>query len=193
MKTNQKGFSVITVLLLCVVGGIITLAAFAISNYLSYSNYAASIESKLEALFENNKNIMAQGQQRVLEIAQVPGMYRDDYAKLVHDDISGRYGADGAKAQMLWLKERNLNFDSSMHQKIQQEVAAFRIEYQNAQTVMLDVRRQYAESLDRPYDGFWLRLAGRPKVNLDKYKPITTAGVETTYANGREDGPMKLR
>ena len=192
MKTNQKGFAAITVLVICL-GAVFGIAAFAISNFFSYSNYAAGIESRLGGMYENNKNIMAQGQQRVLEIAQVPGMYRDDYAKLVHDDISGRYGADGAKAQMLWLKERNLNFDASMHQKIQQEVAAFRIEYQNAQTAMLDVRRQYIEALDRPYDGFWLRLAGRPKVDLDKFKPITTAGVETTYANGREDGPMKLR
>jgi hypothetical protein len=39
----------------------------------------------------------------------------------------------------------------------------------------------------------WLRIAGFPKVDMTKFKPIVTDAVQDIYKKGKEAGPMKLR
>lgn len=41
--------------------------------------------------------------------------------------------------------------------------------------------------------GFWLNLAGYPKLDLKQFDPIITQRTEDVYKKGKEDGPLKLR
>jgi hypothetical protein len=183
--------------LLAVLGVIITVIILGlvvcISSYINATNYGAAIEAQLNAEYENNKNLLAQGQQKVLEAAQVPEMYRDDFSKIITADVKGRYGPDGSKATFQWLKEHDVKIDAALYEKIQQLIESYRDEFSVGQTKMIDVRRQYEMSLNFFWKGMWLRLAGFPKVDLNKFNPITTDRVEQTYKDGKEAGPMKLR
>ena len=91
------------------------------------------------------------------------------------------------------LKEQNPQLDSSLYKKVQQLIESYRIEFKNAQTKMIDLHRQYESYLQHPWTGFWARMAGLPRVDLSKFKPIITDRVEQVYANGKEAGPLKLR
>lgn len=171
----------------------IALLFIAGSSFITANNYGARIEAQLKGLRDNNMNILAQGQQKVLEAAQVPEMARDDIAKIAKEAITGRYGAEGSKAVFQAINEQNPNVDPKIYQKIQQLIEAYRDEFKNAQTAMIDVRRQYEAEQGVFWTGMWLRIAGFPKVDMSLFKPITTDRVETTYANGKEAAPLKLR
>jgi uncharacterized protein (UPF0333 family) len=161
-------------------------------NYVSYANYGNRTEKALLAKVENNENIYAQGTQKIIEIAQVPTMYVDDVTKVATAAISGRYGADGSKAVFQMLREQNPTLDSSMYTKIQQVIEAFRDEFKNNQTQMLDMKRSYETSLDNVWGGMWLHMAGYPKTDLHKFDIVSTDKAAETFKTHRDTG-IQLR
>lgn len=195
MKNKQFGGAAVLALI-AIVSLIVLVAGIAFASYTSAYNYGNEMDNKLEAIRENNKNIYAQGTQKVLEIAQVPTMYADDFKKIVEADIQGRYGKDGSKATMQFIKEHDIKMDGNvvdMYKKIQQTIEEFRNKFEVNQTNMIDVVRSYKTAIGSLWQGFWLRMAGFPKVDLSQFKPITTDATETVYKNGKESGPLKLR
>ncbi len=171
---------------------LLLLIVLAAASYISASNYGVRTENALRAKVENNENIYAQGTQKVLEIAQVPAMFRDDLAKIVTAAIQGRYGNNGSQATFQWIQEQNPTIDPGMYVKIQQTVEAFRNEFQNNQTQMLQMRATYENALGYFWQGMWLRIAGYPKIDLSKYVIVTTDTARQTFETHRDQG-IQLR
>lgn len=177
-----------------VFGGIVALLALILGGtYISAFNYGNQMEQQLAAQLSNNQNILAQYQQKMLEAAQVPEMYKNDFKEITKAAIEGRYGDGGSQATFQWLKEQNPSLDVSVYAKLQQLIEAGRDEFKLAQTKMIDVKRQYETQLGTFWFGTWLHIAGWPKADLATFKPIITDRVESTYLKGKEDGPLKLR
>lgn len=193
MKKQNGSMSVGAIVGLGFVGLIVAVLVIAASSYIGANNYGARIEAQLNAEYSNNQNILAQGQQKVLEAAQVPTMYKNDFSEIIKADVQGRYGAEGSKATMQWLKEHDIKIDSDLYKKIQQLIEGYRDEFKNSQTKMIDVRRQYEAEQGLFWRGMWLRIAGFPKVDMSKFNPIITDAVEATYKRGKEAAPLQLR
>jgi hypothetical protein len=173
---------------------IILLAAIVVfASYVSDNNYGASVEAELKAARDDNKNILAQYQQKILEATQVPEMYKNDFKEVLSSAMTGRYGPDGSKATMQWIQENNLKFDSSMYNKLQDMIAAGRKDFEKGQTRMIDIRRGYETQLGYFWRGTFLRMAGFPKLDLKEYEPVITQRTEDTFKNNKEDAPLKLR
>lgn len=189
----------VKVALIATIGALVFLLLVALvvwGQYTGAYRYGNKTEQQLTSIRENNQNIYAQGTQKVLEIAQVPGMFKDDYAAVIKADIEGRYGKDGSRATVQFLKEHDIHLDPSMYTKIQQTIEAFRDEFKNNQTRMIDVKRSYTTALGNDYfmgQGWWLNMAGYPKVDLAQFKPIITDATDEVYKRGKESGPLKLR
>lgn len=192
-KFYQRGSSNAVFALILFAVSIIAILAIGAFSYISANNYGASIEAQLNGLRDNNQNVLAQGQQKVMEAAQVPSMYKDDFKEIITADVQGRYGKDGSKATFQWLKEHNVNIDAELYRKIQQLIESYRDEFKVSQTKMIDVRRQYEASLGFFWRGMWLRIAGFPKINMNDFKPIVTDSVEQVYKEGKERAPLQLR
>ena len=188
---QHGGAAVIALVSIAILG--LAIAGICLISYTSAYDYGNKMDNQLISIKANNKNIYAQGTQKVLEIAQVPGMYAEDFGNLIKKDIEGRYGKDGSKATMQWFKERNLTLDVNMYTKIQQVVEAFRNEFQNNQTRMIDVKRSYMTGQGSLWQGFWLRIAGFPKINMADYEAISTDRADEVFKAGKETGPLKLR
>ena len=161
-------------------------------SYISASNYGATAEAGLEAAWTNNQNILGNYTLKIKEMAQVPDMYADDLKSVLAAELSARYGSDGSKATMQWIKEHAVNFDSSLYTSLQQTMSAGRDEFTVAQTRMIDEKRQYTMNLNFFWRGFWLKLAGYPKVNLEKYKPVVASDTARAFETGVAE-PVKLR
>lgn len=191
MMKFQKGSAVAWLLsAVAFIGAIILIV---VASYISANNYGATVEAQLRAARDDNKNVLAQYQQKVLEAAQVPSMYKDDLKEVVAAAVTGRYGADGSKAVMQWIKEANIQFDSQLYVKLQEIIQSGRKDFEIGQTRMIDIRRGYEVQQGLFWRGMWLRMAGFPKVNMADFNPITTDGVEDTYRKGKESAPLKLR
>lgn len=168
------------------------LAFASVSSYIGAANYGNRTEVALDAKLENNENIYAMGTQKIIEMAQVPQMYVDAVSKVTKEAIGGRYGADGSKAVFQMLKEQNPQLDAGMFTKISQTIEAFRNEFQNNQTALIDLKRSYKTELGSVWSGMWLRVAGYPKNDLKKYDIVTTDKARQTFDTKRDSG-IQLR
>ena len=164
-----------------------------VANYISYANYGNQAEVQIKAKYRDNENVYAQGTQKVMEIAQVPAMYRDDVTKVVTAAIQGRYGDKGSQATFQWLKEQNPSLDSSMYTKIQQVIEAFRNEFKNAQTALLDRCAVYETQRGYVWAGFWLKIAGYPKMDIEKMCAIVTTDKAAQTFETKRDTGIQLR
>lgn len=191
MKNKSAAVLLITIGVMVLIGALI--GGIGMMSYVSAYNYGNTMDKQLVAIKDNNKNIYANGTQKILEMVQVPTMYKDDLKEVITADIQGRYGKNGSQASMQWLKEHEVKLDPTLYIKIQQTVEGFRNEFQNNQTRMIDVKRSYSTAQGYLWQGFWLRLAGYPKVNMNDYNAITTDATESVFKTGKEVAPLKLR
>ena len=163
-----------------------------VGAYVSAYNYGNRTEKLLEAVYVNNQNVLAGYSLKVQEAAQIPAMYKDDLKEVVTSALSGRYGANGSQAIVQWIQEAQIPFDSSLYVKLQQIIVSGRNEFKNEQTRMIDVKRGYETSLGSLWAGFWLDVAGYPKIDLTKYQPVLAEDTAEIFERGKM-APIKLR
>lgn len=167
---------------------VLCLAVPAIFGYVSAYNLGNRTENQLTAMLENNENIYANGTQKVIEIAQVPSIYAEQVSKVTREAIQGRYGQDGSKAVFQFLQEQNPQLDPAMFAKIQVVIEEFRNKFELAQRDMIDVKRMYNTQLGSLWTGFWLGVAGYPKVDMKKFEIVTTDRARQTFDTKRDQG-----
>jgi hypothetical protein len=177
------------------VAGIIVVALLAITAvvaYVSAANYGNRSEVEIKAVWENNQNVLGQYTLKIQEAAQVPEMYKNDFKEIISAAMQGRYGANGSQATFQWIKENNLSFDATSYNKMQTLIEAGRNEFQNNQTRLIDVKRAYETNLGYVWKGFWLSMAGYPKIDLAKYRPVVAGDTRQAFESGVQ-APVKLR
>lgn len=180
-----------------ILGFVIVICAI---SFFSAWNTGNRSEQQIQAAWENNQNILAQYGQKISEMAQVPGLLRDDLVSVFTGANEARYGKTGSAAVMQWIQEQNPNLDASTYKPIQQAIEAGRNEFQAAQKSITDIKRSYRTDLGSFWTGLWLRLVGYPTVKVgypigtkDDYPIISTSRAEDAFKKGKEDGPLQLR
>lgn len=165
------------------------IAVGAIGSYVSYANYGNRTEVAIKARYQDNENVYANGTQKVIEIAQVPAMLRDDLRAVFTAALQGRYGPDGSQATFQWLQEQNPQLDASVYRQLQQVMEGFRNEFRAAQTALLDQCRSYETARGNVWSGLWLNITGYPKMDIEKMCTIvTTDKARQTFETKRDTG-----
>jgi hypothetical protein len=186
MRRNQNGSVALGIVAVVLV--LLALIVPSVFGYISAYNLGNRTENQLTAILENNENIYANGTQKVIEIAQVPQMYAEQVSKVTREAIQGRYGQEGSKAVFQMLQEQNPQLDPAMFSKIQVVIEEFRNKFERAQTDMIDVKRSYNTQLGSLWTGFWLKIAGYPKIDLKKFDIVTTNKARETFETKRDSG-----
>ena len=179
------------VLGVCVLMAVLA-AAICVGTVFSANNKGVSFETQIKAQYEQNKNNLSQYSNKVAEAAQVPTMYRDDFTKVVQAQMQGRYGKEGSKASFQWLKEHNVQFDSTLYVQMQRMIEAGRNDFEQNQKVLIDKKRLYQKALDSMPTGIVMRFIGFPKIDLNKFGIVTSDFSDKAFATGKENG-LKLR
>jgi hypothetical protein len=181
---------------LIALGGFLVLLMFIVgvagANYVSFHDQGVNYETRLEAEWTKSKNTLSTYTTKVQEVAQVPDMFRDDLLKVVEATFQGRYGKDGSKAVFQMIQEKNMNLDPLMYRQIQQVMESGRNDFQASQNAVIDIKRSYETQLGKVWSGFWLGVAGYPKVDLTKYKVVILQGVSEKFDSGKDE-VIKLR
>lgn len=185
---SQRGIAAGLLLGLIAAGVVVLVAVFLFITYVRYANYGNRMENALLTKVENNQNIYANGTQKIIEIAQVPAMYVADVTKVTQAAIGGRYGANGSQAVFQMLREQNPQLDAKLYTKIQQVIEAFRDEFKENQTQMLDMRNSYKTALGNFWGGLWLGIAGYPRTDLKQFDIVTTDKASETFRTKRDKG-----
>jgi len=190
MKNQNRGSTLLAVL--AIVGVLALGGLFAFASYVSAANYGNEAETSLVAKHENNKNILGQYTLKIGEMAQVSDMQRDDLQKIIQATFEGRYGEGGSKATWQWIQEQNPSLDPALYNRLQQTMEAGRTEFKTSQTELLDAKRAYQTNLGYVWKGFWLGLAGYPKIDLNKINIVVATDTQQKFETGVDEG-VKLR
>jgi hypothetical protein len=178
--------------LLLTLGIAVSIGGFVFLNYTTNYNYGNKAENTIKAEYSNLKNILGQYSIKVSEAAQIPAMQRDDVTQVIESALSARYGSDGSRAMFQWIQEQNPSLDPKVYLELQNIIVAGRNEYQNSQTKFIDTKRVYETNLGYLWKGFWLKVAGYPKIDLDSYKIVVAIDTEQKFLDGVDSG-LKLR
>jgi hypothetical protein len=167
---------------------LVLVAIVGVSSYVSAANYGNASEQSLDAKVSDSQNILANYTTSIAEMVQVPEMYKKDLGDIIDKTFKGRYGDDGSKAMVQFIKEQNLNLDPSMYKNIQEKMEAGRNEFKDSQTALIDLKRSYKTSLGSVWEGFWLARAGYPKMDLNKIQPVINDHTDQAFKTHRDEG-----
>lgn len=171
---------------IALLAGVTVIALAAFGSYVSAKNYGNQMEVQLDAKYQDNENVLSSGYQKVSGLVQVPTLATKQLKEVLNAAIQGRYGADGSKAVFQFIKEQNPTVDPSLYTKISQVIESSQDEFKNAQTGMLEIKRSYQTALGSFWQGFWLGVAGYPKLDLSKYRIISSAGAAEAFRTGQQ-------
>lgn len=170
------------------IGAVLAVAVlFLGGTYFKYYNLGVTMERSVKTVSDNNKVVLNTYTTKVQEVAQVPTMYKQDLKDIIKSTFEGRYGQDGSQAVFQMIKEQNINPDPTMYRQIQQVMESGRNDFKTSQQQLVDVTQNYKASLDYAWSGFWLNLAGYPKINLDDYKILVTDEVDAKFKSGKDE------
>ncbi len=179
---KQHGGALVALL---VVGSIVAVLA---ASYITNFNYGNKVERQIEATHTDNRNVLAQYSTRIIEMAQVPDMYKEDVMDIYEGALTGRYGENGSQAMFQFLQEQNPQIDASLYTNIQQSMEAGRNQFQNSQTRLIDLKRGYETRLGSFYSGFWLSVAGYPKIDLASFNIVVNDHSNEAFETGIDNG-----
>lgn len=164
-------------LTVCVVGVVV--------SYISASNTGATMEANIEALNSDSENVLSSVTTNIKEQAGIVNVYAQDFQDSLAAAMSGRYGAEGSKATMQWIKEQNPTLDSSVYAKVQDIINGGRKEFQISQSRKIESCRDYQKRLNFVIGGAFLRFAGYPKIDLkDVCKVVSDSHSRKAFETG---------
>lgn len=175
------------VLFVMVLFGFIVMGIFFTTN-----NTCIKYETGIKAQFEQNKNNYDNYWKKLVEMAQIPEMFRDDLKDVYDGAMRGRYGADGSKAVLQMITEQNPNLDASLYKQIQQNIEAGRNVFESEQKSLISRKQEYEMYLGSMPNGLVAKFFGFPKIDLEKFKIVTSEKTKKDFETGESD-PFKLR
>jgi hypothetical protein len=172
-----------------VLGSAALLVAIFAGGLITNYNYAVGIEEQIEAKASDNEQVLSSFYNQLEETVQVTDIYAEDFRESMTAMLAGRYGDQGSRAGMQWIQEAMPNLDPSMYQEVQRLIRTERTNFQSAQTMLVDLRRQYNTRLRSFPDNIYLGMLGFPKLNLDdpRYNPVVSGDARQVFDTGVEE------
>lgn len=173
-----------------VIVGVIVLTALVLAGgFINNYNYAVNVEEQIVATADNNEQVLSSFYNQLEESVQVQDIYAEDFRESMTAMLAGRYGDGGSQAAFQWIQEAMPNLDPSMYQEVQRLIQTGRTNFQNEQTRLVDLRRQYNTRLRNFPSNIYLGVLGFPKLDMDdpRYNPVVSGDAREVFDTGVED------
>lgn len=186
---KQKGNAALIVILVTFLATIVVAGIFAVLSYVGAYDKGVGYENNIDAAVENNEQMNGNFKLKLMDSISTSKLNANQVTALVEAANKARYGAEGSKASWQMIQENNLGLDQSINKQLLQVVEAGRNDFQAAQTRLIDTKRAYETALEKQYilgEGWWLKLAGFPKIDLkaQKYQAVSSAGAKEAFRTG---------
>lgn len=163
-----------------------------IGTAFSFRSDCVGLEAGIKAQHEQNKNNYDNMWKRFRESAQVTAMQAEDLKKLYDSAMTARYGEDGSRAAIQFIREHNPTLDSAVYVQLQRSIEAGRVSFAADQQQLIDKKRQYEVVLNSNRAVFVNWMFGFPRIDLAKYGIVTSERTDGAFQRGTDD-EVKLR
>ncbi len=150
------------------------------------------MEIDIEARYQVNQTSYDKMWKTFKESAQVTEAYAGDMEKTFRSVMEGRYGEKGSQALFQMITEQNPQFDASLYKQLQQTIEVNRSDFHKDQTTLISMVQTYQKMMAPVLTGIIAKALGYPRVNLDKYKPVTSDRTSNAFET-KKDEEIQLR
>jgi hypothetical protein len=161
--------------------GLLSLITVGVSSYITAYNLGNQLENQIDTAYQDMENILGQFSLKAVESMGVADKFKSDAAELVKATMQGRYGQNGSQAMFQAFNERGIDLDSKLYLQVQQVIESGRNKFENSQTKFLDKQNVYKTNLGSFWTGLWLKIAGYPKFDLNKYQIISSSHAKEAF------------
>lgn len=137
------------IITLIAIGAVLLLCMGSCSSYIGFRQQCVAYENNIGAQDKEMQNVNSE----VTKSLTTQGLSANEYGKLVVGAIkaanTGRYGADGSKAMMQWIKEQNPTIDASVFKRIMVAAEAGYAKFSAAQRRKIDLAREYKNLVEQ--------------------------------------------
>lgn len=145
-------------------------------TYVSNFNTAVAFEANIDKFDKSSQNTLSSYTLKLKEAAAVPDMYLDGLRGIIKETFEGRYGEDGSQAVFQWIQEQNVQVDQQVFLKLQTIIDGGRNEFKQSQDRKLESCAAYEIKRNQFMSGFFMRMAGFPKKDIDDLCAVVIAG-----------------
>ena len=171
-----------------IIVSLIGISVFLFIKGVSFYNTSIAYEEQLSAFHTDTKNVFSKVTKTMKRKGFTLGKYSKDIISSIDASIGGRYGKDGAKSAMLWLKEHNPTMDTSLYTQLNQVIEAGYSEFADIQTRKLEIVRSYNVYLKTFPNNIFALILGFPKRDLEKMSNIVTdRNTNVSFETGEEE------
>lgn len=175
------------------VGGLLLIAGTLVMLVTGAANSANRYEQGIKAADSAMEAVLSGYSTSIVEMTQVPDMYKEDFKETVTDILAARYGADGVTSAMTLIVEAYPGqFDSSLYTRLQDRISAGRANFTAEQKILVDRIREYETALGSIPTGFFMGVMGYPKIDVSEFSVISDDTTKEIFTN-RADKPLTLR
>jgi len=112
---------------------------------MGWYNTGVSLQETTLAQARDNMNRYDAMWKKIVETAQVPDKYKEDFQGLLQTETSAKFGKTGSKALMQWFQERDLRPPAEIYVQVQRVIESGRNDFKNGQQLLLDKQKKVRE------------------------------------------------
>lgn len=150
----------VLIVLIAFVSLIVGAVVIGVANYVSFYDQGVQYRADIDRFDQGALTVLSATTMKLMNAAKVPGKYREDLEGVVKAEMAARYGGGKGGQVMLWVQERQLNFDSSLYKELQLIITAGQDEFKVSQQQKLDVCANFQALDGKLWSGFFLNLTG---------------------------------
>lgn len=196
MSEVKKAFLSPLAIVAIVLGGFFSLlvagAIWGVMQFIAAKDYAGKTEPALVAARDAARTKLGNIETTVVEIMQIDAANRDQAIELVRAAVTGRYGPNGSQAMFQSLQEAGIPLDNKIKEQAARALEAGRRDYQVRQDLMMQRAADYQGQINTTIRGFFINMAGYPKINFADFKGVATKRADQAFERGYEEGAIKI-
>lgn len=176
---------------------------------MGWYNTGVSLQETTLAQYRDNQNSYDAMWKKIVETAQVPAQYKEDFKGLLVAENTAKFGPEGSVAGMQWFQERQIQLAPELYVQVQRVIEAGRNDFKNGQTMLLDkqnrLRTHYKQVGGKLYRGMGIDFLDdiegdlKPPKDMDgdgrytvlDYSIVTSARTNNAFKTG-EDQAVKV-
>lgn len=170
----KKIIGIAALLIICAIG-------VGFCMYFSYNNTEIRLRTQAEAQRDKVEGVYDKMWKIIQQKAQVSDEYKEAFKEIYPELIAGRY-SNGGGGLMMWIKENNPEFDSSLYKDLMHSIEVYRTEFQKSQERMIDIIREHT-TLITVFPSRWF-ISNKVPI---EYTVISSTKSKQVMENGLDD------
>lgn len=183
MRNNRGAIGAGLVIALAIIGVLIVGAVIIIGMFVSIMNKNAGLVNQFKAQQIVNTTVHDNMWKTLQQKAGISDQAADKFGEVYEKIMDARYqGKDDVLVN--WVQEQNPNFDMSLYKDLSQAVEAYRNEFKNVQTKLIDIKRENDNLRTMFPSSVVLMIIGQKELEM---KLVTSSRTEKAFDTGVDD------